>query len=49
MLICNNISQYNCFYCILNKINAALVSISNLFKNMFDPKHLSNIFGIKGF
>ncbi len=27
ILNCNNISQYYCFYCIFDQINAALVSI----------------------
>jgi len=33
-LKCNNISQYYCFYCILNilKLNAALVSIRHFFQ-----------------
>ncbi len=36
ILDCNNISQYYSFYGILNKINAALVSISNFFRiNVF--------------
>ncbi len=29
---CHNISQYYCFYCIFNQINAALVSIRDVFQ-----------------
>ncbi len=33
---CNNVLQYYCFYCIFDQINAALMSIRDLFKNITD-------------
>jgi len=35
ILNCNNISQYCCFYCIFDPINAALVRISDLIDTNF--------------
>ncbi len=33
ILNCNNISQYYCFYCIFDQINAAVVSIRDFQKH----------------
>ncbi len=38
ILNCNNISQYYCFYCIFNHINAALMSIRFFFPKSFNVK-----------
>ncbi len=32
-LKCNNISQYYCFYCIFDLINAAMVNVRDVFQN----------------
>ncbi len=47
VLKCNNISQYFCFYCVFDQINAAIVNkkdfFQNILKNLTGPKPLKGI------
>ncbi len=35
IIICNNVSQYCCFYTIINQVNVALMGIRNFLDQIF--------------